>query len=579
MRLPALILVLLSACSVDHTGLGPDVDASVAPCMGPSDCDLEEVCRTYACIDGMCASSGCGAGLMCDESAGECVPLDGCDVDLCGMDGGNSDQCLAGQCQDGSCASVSTCEPGQLCCGGDVCLSCPEQPPGSCVENVCDGGACGTQPVDRGEVCFVDGLFCLGHGFCDGAGVCESPVMCEVDCDEVNGCVGCLTDEGCSTLDVGEECVIPADGCISTAERVVTERVCGPDFQCQPAVGFPQNVTITCSRDEGDSCGTITNPSSPCRYADEECSETGTRTVTTTTPVCRSNACVGEVTTEDVNTGCSRMREDFACSTEPRDPVVGDCDYADVCDNIAEQEVVPFESTCVAGSCDPSGTMGTSFTEVCMRDTNGVSCGPAETTWDDECVQTGTSCGGTQFGTIMTPTCAGGTCDMTPVATSRPCTMDNGTDCGTLGTTCDEDTGTPSNTAACIGRRRRPRCGGGMCRTNRFEDCDLIGSVCAPEEDGACGASGGSDECMGERTPVTYACIAGRICEATTLAPVSCPLTGNVCGDTIMCTEGTCNAGTCDQAVDCDAADACAALACTGAEMCGCDGANACECQ
>ncbi|MFT5358929.1 MAG: hypothetical protein ACI9KE_006170, partial [Polyangiales bacterium] len=197
-----------------------------------------------------------------------------------------------------------------------------------------------------------------------------------------------------------------------------------------------------------------------------------------------------------------------------------------------------------------------------------------------ECMRlTEDDCDGTRTRTISTSTCDGGSCQTVDTTDSESCDIANMTFCGMEGATCDAIG--PSETSSCLGRRRRPICMGGTCRTAQFIDCDLIGAAfeCSPPETSACSRTG--DECVGTETETTYACIAGRMCEPTVGDPTSCNVSvTETCGEAADCSAGMCDGGgSCAPAVDCDEAGACGAELCMGALLCGCDDVGGCECR
>ncbi|MFT5357233.1 MAG: hypothetical protein ACI9KE_004467, partial [Polyangiales bacterium] len=310
---------------------------------------------------------------MCNGT--ECVPLEGCDAERCPTDGGDPGRCLVGECQGDACASVSSCTTGQRCCGAG-CATCAVLPDMPCVENVCQGTECGTQPLARGTECFVNGLFCDGFGTCDGEGSCVDTSQCEQECDEdADQCVGCLTDAGCPPDVEGNVCTIGAEQCSASVTPMRTTYTCLGNL-CDAGEPTPDPV-MNCAKDDGDLCGTGITDLTPCAFADDDCSVNGTRERTITRRICQAGACITDVDETTLRDRCDRSTDGAGCAAAPDAPVGGGCmGFVGTCGEVGSELFVPFVSSCASGTCNPRGSMGATFSNTCNRDQGGVSCAP-----------------------------------------------------------------------------------------------------------------------------------------------------------------------------------------------------------
>lgn len=583
MRFPALILVLLSACSVDHTGLGPDIDASVGPaCTNAGDCVSDDPCAIPACNDGVCSFAGCDFGLVCDGTT--CVPRSACDPGLCAADGANPARCAIGECRGDLCASVVTCTDDSLCCN-EGCVDCPVDETDPCMQPACDGSSCGREPRPAGTPCNVNGNFCEGFGTCDEVGQCTVGLeRCGQECDEeADACVGCLEDDDCPPIVTGNNC--PAalgDECTAMVTPSRTVFTCSDDQRCEEGPTTDDPV-IRCNRENGVTCADSTFPGfGPCEYG-SECVLTGVARQNRSDFTCEGGreapfvaaACTEMLVPLEERDSCDRSTDGRMCSTPPADRELGSCDWMGTCDETATRPVTTYASSCDSGACDPRGSTVAPFMQACNRDRDGNACNGGDEIGDwSECVFTNAmACAGTRTRTITRRMCGSDTCQEMTEEETEDCDRPNAdmVACGVT-SACMPSGG--SN--VCIGEQSTPICVDGACSMAVTVPCDLIGLMCAPDEDGACIPN--ADECMGDRTPVTHACAAGGVCEATNQTPVTCLLTGTPCGDDTICTGGTCNGGTCDADVDCDAMDACMPCMGMGSPTCSCNGANACEC-
>ena len=179
-------------------------------------CDDNSECNSGACVDGVCcATDGCGTCQACNlpGSIGVCANLplgekdaedplndaaESCGVETddvrscngqgqCLANDGESceddDACLSGNCVDGVCCGVASCDSCQSCATGDT------------------PGTCGF--VAKGDIDTNGG--CLGDNACDGAGACK--LVDGQSCSTVDDCVsGFCTDAVCCGTACDETC-------------------------------------------------------------------------------------------------------------------------------------------------------------------------------------------------------------------------------------------------------------------------------------------------------------------------------------------------------------------------------------
>jgi hypothetical protein len=195
------------------------VDAPSLAVDGTS-CSVGNTCKSGFCVDGLCCNQNCnGQCQSCKETAtpGQCVIVGGaprngrtpcggtspCQATCDGTNGtactfpGNSVQCTAASCSNGSATTATVCN-GAGACTTSTKMSCSSN---QCADNTkCSGGCSGSLPCGNGNYCDSTGV-CLplktGGIQCSSGSECSSTfcvdnVCCNVQC---NGqCQGC--DEG-----------------------------------------------------------------------------------------------------------------------------------------------------------------------------------------------------------------------------------------------------------------------------------------------------------------------------------------------------------------------------------------------
>lgn len=330
------------------------------------------------------------AGVPSDAATPECERNVDCD---------DENVCTDDSCVDGACVNVNNTA---TCSDGDACTS----------EDTCSGGAC----VGGADPCAASGLTC-----------------------EDGSCVGC-TDTCPDVLGEWSECEFGGECATSgTQGRRVTPAVCMAGT-CV-ATGDSETEMRSCMREstDGRSCGDVEETVGPCVPFGSGCgTQSGERTVTSTTPSCTSGACFGApvMRTEScsVTVPCGDAGVDAGRDAGPRDAgrdtsvVVDDAGGPCPCmlpecegrscsngGSCGMQQCEGGETDCSNGTDDDLDTLtdcadpdcscaDAGGPEICDNgfDDDGdslVDCA------DSECV--GRSCSGCGFGTC---TCVGTTC-------------------------------------------------------------------------------------------------------------------------------------------------------------------------
>lgn len=330
------------------------------------------------------------AGVPSDAATPECERNVDCD---------DENACTDDSCVDGGCVNVNNTV---TCSDGDACTS----------EDTCSGGVC----VGGADPCAASGLTC-----------------------EDGSCVGC-TDTCPDVLGEWSECEFGGECATSgTQGRRVTPAVCMAGT-CV-ATGDSETETRSCMREstDGRSCGDVEETVGPCVPFGSGCgTQSGERTVTSTTPSCTSGACFGapvmRMESCSVTVPCGDAGVDAGRDAGPRDAgrdtsvVVDDAGGPCPCmlpecegrscsngGSCGMQQCEGGETDCSNGSDDDLDTLidcddpdcscaDAGGPEICDNgfDDDGdslVDCA------DSECV--GRSCSGCGFGTC---TCVGTTC-------------------------------------------------------------------------------------------------------------------------------------------------------------------------
>ncbi|MEM6955060.1 MAG: hypothetical protein AAF645_05205 [Myxococcota bacterium] len=644
MRLPLLFLLPLSAaalagCAVDHEGLGQ----LGSDCVSNDDCLLEGSCFVTDCVGGRCMPAGdtCAANETCNGT--DCVPTVSCNASECDAELGSTLLCREGICaEDGTCTTRNLCEAGMECCGGE-CMRCETDDP--CMVANCDAElGCVIEPRRAGVGCDLNGDFCDGVGTCNDSGeCCDANGLCNPsnpedfadpceggveNCDEeLNRCVGCITNDGCPPIVETPRCdgrFAPNDGqCVIDLTETVTPRMCNAGL-CVNEESFQR--PFECRREGTDgACSAPTSRTVGCNFSG---AETCVEVIPSAQRIDRIFACTGAGNCEgtdivDDTFVCDRETDAISCgATEP-----GTCNYEGFCDETASRTQTTF--ACADASCTPSP-----MTIACTRNRDGMDCGtPTSTPWsacmvdpENPCrrietrdVTTGT-CGGdncvtntvtetrpcgpstngdtcaaptdppwgacapdpgnecrlVELRTVMVGMCMDETCTMVPVDEERDCTTDDtdGDPCGMLANpACQAPS--PLN-GTCEGTRRVNRCDSGAC-VPVDEACELpMGTVCDETVFGQCRPTGSNQCGMGMRSRQMFRCNNdGGVCGSRAETMQTCTVPDDTpCGDESACIadgDGVCSGGACTQSDVCSVCDP----DCASGEMCACGTVNA----
>lgn len=261
------------------TGVAAD-EADAARCRKAG-----EICRKGP----DCCSGTCGAPDKYGRRRCQCRTATDCPTP--------NNHCNSAVCLAGVCGTTSACTGNQICYGSACCT--PDQPattcagkcgsvknncgqtvdcgpccvydedcasdPGSCVYNVCAGGACTPKPLQAGVVCSQN-----GGAVCDGSGNC---VQCNTASD-------CGTNTACRTYN----CTNYTCGVSNTpAGYVVANPVPGDcrSDQCDGNGNITTNAVDNndLPADDGNQCTSDTcvagSPSHPAKPSGATCSQNG----------------------------------------------------------------------------------------------------------------------------------------------------------------------------------------------------------------------------------------------------------------------------------------------------------------
>ncbi|TXD36190.1 hypothetical protein FRC98_13790 [Lujinxingia vulgaris] len=567
-----------SSCEACEVGqqCGADADCGEALAQPWGDCQFEEgdVCtqagvqtrmvEIFSCgEDGVCASEEIEEGQQCervteaevcaDEIFGEwssCEALEGAEADLCTYEGERRRTVTSFACASESCEPTER-EEVESCVRETDAVECGDTITG-------EWSSC--EAVDGASVCALEGERRRGiTTYSCAEGGCQ-----ETNNEEVESCALETDDLECGAEEVGEwgPCV-GFDGTCSqtgTQTRVITSYACGSG-ECVPS---EREETQSCSRDQGGvQCQEPDYGAwSECGGFADECALEGSRTRTVTYYECAADdSCAPR---EEVETGsCTRDTTGTSCGAGVTYGDWSTCDYATECSLNGERTRSVVTRTCAGGSCESVTTTETDTT-ACVRETAGTSCGEGVTRgdWSASC-EYATECSleGTRTRSVVTRTCAGGSCEAVTTSETEvraDCARDTADvecgdttysdwgSCGGFADECDE-TGTQTRTAT------DRTCAGGVCTSvDRTET-----QSCTRDTDGdTCGAGvtyGDWSECGGfdnvcdesgerSRSVVTRTC-AGSSCESVTTTETESCLrdTDDVsCGDTAYTSWGSC---------------------------------------
>ncbi len=318
---------------------------------------------------------------------------------------------------------------------------------------------------------------------CTTASDCDDGVSCTLDvCDMALGCSHQPIDMICED---GEPCTTDtcdASGCVHAANSASCDDgtfcngfdTCGGST-CSVHAGNPCAGATVCDEAGGRCTGCTADTDCPspsmgawsmCDYADA-CDQSAQQTRTVRTFACTAGACVGSDMVQAMP--CTRTTTGTSCGS-------GSCGSYGACSGFVgtcSESGGTQSRTCTDLVCG-SGVCGAAMcveNQACTRSTTGTSCGATTCGAFGTCGGFASTCAtsGTQSRTCMDFACAGGGCAASPRMDSQSCMR------STTGTTC----GTSSCTAwsACAGFATTCSTGGTQTRT-----CTPL--VCAS---GACG--------------------------------------------------------------------------------------------
>jgi hypothetical protein len=340
-----------------------------------------------------------------------------------------------------------TCMPAALTCteGGCVSREVRELPPWTGMPPGIDAGVRDAPGLDAPGA-DVPGLDAPGP---------DAPIGCALDADCDDG-VACTTDScgmggvcqfspNDSMCDDGNPCTddaCSAGGCTATNNTAPCDDgvfcngvdVCGGGACVHP--GDPCPAPTVCDAAAGACRGCtmrshcpsdVTGAWTSCDYADG-CDESGTRSRTDFTYDCVGGTCMG--TPVPVMDVCMRDTDGATCG-------MGGCGgfgpcggFSDACDESGSMSQTCTDLVCRAGTCRTEARMNSAS---CGRSTTGMTCG-GETcgaygpcNWADACAESAT-----QSRTCSTPVCSGGACGGGTMRTDEAgCSRDtDGMSCG-----------------------------------------------------------------------------------------------------------------------------------------------------
>lgn len=380
----------VSPCAVGICG--PDGCETAVLEDGPNEaCPAPGACEIGWCEAGACAvmnrpdgpAAGCESDIPCAEAecvAGACqtTPVADGETVACSEVAG---PCRAGLCVDGTCRfeplTDETAAPGGVCVGGRVQprTACVGRADGgvcthadSCVDGVCEDGACVVTPRARGVACVIDERYA---GTCDDEGRCSIAPECgngrrefgeECDLGDANGRL-CLDD---CTIDLCVTCGLDGTACdrCDNQERTCSHRAnaCSPvfwdDYAC--ACGFSEPPEAACRDDL--ACGSVVCDGDDCVYEPGPDGQ-----------ACAFDACTAGVCMAGDCIPAGPANDGMAC-----DDVTDNACRVSVCDaGACAEALLPDETACVldngdagtcrAGHCRPSAS--------CTGRVDGTACG------------------------------------------------------------------------------------------------------------------------------------------------------------------------------------------------------------
>ncbi len=610
----------------------------VSKCTGGGSCaaPMTSSCSPYVCGAAACkttcaSDADCVAPFTCQGAGAN----RSCALKPNGAVCAQGNQCITGNCVDGTCCGSATCSPCQACnvnglgscapvAAGTTAPTtfCATQDPSTCGTNgKCDGGggcqkypdntgcapktcAAGTATLKAAGVCSLGSCSvattsCAPY-FCDGAQACLATCDHDADCATGYYCTG--TGGSCAmkgnagdpcTNGAGDQCNTGfcTDGVCCGSAACGTCQACnvsGHAGTCSPLGAGAADPTHTCVDNLAASCGTDgkCDGAGGCqKYADNTpCAPASCPAMTSTliqAGTCQSGSC------SQPPKSCGA----FACNgaTDCRATCAGDGDCApgNYCINLP------------VGSCTPKLDLGKACgpMDECKSGnycTDGFCCTSSACGTCQACNATG-SCQNTDGATCTTTdkchaatgTCASGSCSSAAISCDdgNPCTVDScnpSTGCAhalaTNGTACD-DGNACTQTDTC----QAGACAGGNPVTcAAFDQCHVAGT-CNPAT-GVCSNPNKADgaPCSdGNACTQTDTCLAGACSGANPVtcgALDQCHVPGTCTPATGVCSNPNQTDGTaCSDGNACTQTDICQAGICAGGNPVVCTASDQCH--
>ncbi|WP_232537532.1 hypothetical protein [Cystobacter fuscus] len=334
-----------------------------------------------------------------------------------------------------------------------------------------------------------------------------------------------------------------AEYCTGNSASCPADAVVNAGTSCRAAAGNCDVAEVcdgagkTCPSDahaaNGTSCGSTGYGGwGSCGGGANYCATSGTQSRSMTTYTCNSGTC-----------NASTSSQSQTCSLTPTTcaaPTYGSwsgCSYYDVCSNEGERSrtVTRYSLNCATGQCAASTT--TEY-DGCTRTMPTGSCGsPSYGGWGTCNVSNYCSTSGTQYRSMTTYTCGGGTCNASAGSQSQSCSVYPDTSCPgasygawsacSFGDACTT-TGTQSRSVTSYDFN----CSSGQCNAStstQTQTCTRAPPTveCSGPSYGAWSACTSTDACgqggVQSRTVTTYSASGCQCVASTTTETQACP--------------------------------------------------------
>jgi hypothetical protein len=488
--------------------------------------------------DGAGLGDGCNSDAECASASGI---LPNCIVAICDL--------VTRLCVEGEAPGGTTCDDGNKCTAGDVCLTgeclpgatqdCSDGVP--CTDDVCEPTTGCTNPFN--EAICDDGDACTDTDTCFG-GVCISGET--TTCDDANPC----TEDDCDTL---SGCVFlpePGKSC-DDSDACTVDGQCSATGVCLPQSNLECNDENPCTDDVCSALQGCTFTANEATCDDDEpCTKEDT---------CVQGLCTGEDDSCDDNDVCTI---DSCLSGEgcEHTPFQGPCDDADPCTK---------DDSCVDGLCQ-------GIDDTCDDD-NGCTldlCHPF-----NGCQSTallGTQCDDGDACTLL-DICN----DLAACQPGDPPNCDDDTPCTT--DSCDATQGclnvpvvaSCSDGDACT---ESDECIDGACVGIEVycEDSNLCTTDNCIQDVGCVFASNTLNCDDGDPCSLNDTCVSGTCLGLTDSCDDDNPCTTETCGEDANCLYTVIISGTCDDTDACTVGDSCIDAECVPGPVVSCEDDDPC---